>query len=134
FLAPTAMETLQQVLNVEAVPPRRFQPELARDLETICLKCLRKEPRHRYVSAAELAEDLRRFRAGEPILARPLGRIARGWRWCRRNPPVAALLTLAWLLLITGQPVSLFSASNRAAAPNNPRPTQIKPTSTNRRK
>src|SRR5262249_20795594 len=67
FRASNVVETLRQVLQEEPVPPSRLQPGLARDLETVCLKCLRKEPGRRYPSAAALAEDLRRFLAGEPI-------------------------------------------------------------------
>src|SRR5581483_280031 len=64
--------------------------------------CLQKEPGRRYASAVDLAEDLRRFQVGEPIQARPSGRLERGWRWCRRNPAVASLLALVVLLLVGG--------------------------------
>jgi tetratricopeptide (TPR) repeat protein len=105
FLGPDAYAVLTRVLHEEVVPVRRLQPALPRDLETICLKCLRKEPGTRYASALELAEDLRRFQQGEPILARPAGRAERLAKWARRRPAVAALsgaLLAATLLLIGG--------------------------------
>ena len=102
FQAPTILETLEQVRSQEPVPPSRLQPKLPRDLETICLKCLFKEPRKRYASAHELAEDLRRFLEGRPIQARPVGGTERLWRWCWRNPLVTALLGLVAVTLIGG--------------------------------
>jgi serine/threonine protein kinase len=92
FKAATQLDTLLLVLSEEPVPPRQLQPQVPRDLETICLKCLQKEPKKRYASAADLAEDLRRFGAGEPIQARPAGRWERGVKWAKRRPAVAALL------------------------------------------
>src|SRR5262249_59812469 len=97
FLAATVLETLEQVKSAEPVPPRRLRPDLSRDLDTICLTCLRKEPARRYAGADLLAEDLRRFGAGEAIRARPVGPVERAWRWCRREP---ALATLAAALVI----------------------------------
>jgi WD40 repeat protein len=99
FNAVNLMDTLTQVIQEEPVPPRRLQPKLPHDLETICLKCLHKDQRKRYASAEQLADDLRRFRNGEPILARPVGRVERLGRWCRRNPRVASLLGV--LLLVS---------------------------------
>jgi serine/threonine protein kinase/WD40 repeat protein len=95
----TPLDTLQQVLSVEPVPPSRLQPKVPHDLETICLKCLHKEPQRRYASALALAEDLQRFQCDRPIQARRTGPLERTWRWCRRNPAVAALLTSVGLLL-----------------------------------
>jgi serine/threonine protein kinase/WD40 repeat protein len=99
FKAQTVLETLQQVQSVEPVPPSQLQPKLPRDLATITLKCLQKEAAKRYASALDLAEDLRRYVVGEPIRARPIGRVERLWRWCRRNPAVAALAAAVLLLL-----------------------------------
>ena len=94
FRGTTALETLEQVKNAEPVPPSRLVPGLPRDVETIALKCLQKEPEKRYDSAAALAEDLRRFLGGEPIVARPVPLWERGWRWCRRNPSLAGIVRL----------------------------------------
>jgi tetratricopeptide (TPR) repeat protein len=105
FKGTTVLETLEQVKNDEPIPPRRFRPGLPRDLETICLKCLEKAPAGRYTSALDLAEDLRRFRAGEPIQARRVGLGTRLVKWARRRPAVAALAALcvtAGLALLIG--------------------------------
>jgi WD40 repeat protein len=102
FKGSTWRETLEQVCTEEPVAPRRLQPKLPRDLDTICLKCLQKDPARRYASARQLGEDLDRFLRGEPILARPAGRIERLGRWCRRNPGVASLTALVVLLLVGG--------------------------------
>jgi tetratricopeptide (TPR) repeat protein len=95
FNAESAAETHHQVIFQDPASPRLLNPKIPRDLETICLKCLRKEPERRYVSAAALADDLRRFGEGRPIQARPVGWAERLWRWGRRNPTAAALLATA---------------------------------------
>jgi serine/threonine protein kinase/WD40 repeat protein len=97
FKAATVLDTLAQVLADEPVPPRRLQPKVPRDLQTLCLKCLEKDPARRYPSAAALADELRRFLDDRPIRARPVGPVTRLARWCRRNPAWAALAGLAGL-------------------------------------
>jgi serine/threonine protein kinase/tetratricopeptide (TPR) repeat protein len=92
---------LQQILTEEPRPPRQLNDKIPRDLETIALKCLAKEPDRRYPTAAALAADLRRHLQGEPILARPVGRAERCWRWARRNPRVAVLSAVVLLLAAT---------------------------------
>jgi tetratricopeptide (TPR) repeat protein len=100
FRGADVLETLAQVRDEEPVPPRRFQRQLPRDLETICLKCLQKEPSRRYASAAALADDLARFLAGEPIQARPVGVWERGLKWARRRPLGAALVVVSLAALV----------------------------------
>jgi WD40 repeat protein len=100
FRAETALETLQQVLTEEPVSLTRLRPGVPRDLETICLKCLQKEPRRRYPNADALAEDLRRYMDGRPIQARPVGTLEQLWRWCRRNPALATVGGLAVAALL----------------------------------
>jgi serine/threonine protein kinase len=94
FLADTPFETLRQVVSAEPIPVSRLRTNLPRDLETICLKCLEKDPGERFASAEALAEDLRRFLAGEPIRARPPGWVEQLWRWSHRNRLVASLAAL----------------------------------------
>lgn len=100
FLAASATQTILQVLSEEPMAPTRLQPHLSTDLVTICMKCLQKEPVKRYQGAEALAEDVRRFLAGEPILARPVSQMERAWRWCKRKPAVAALSASVFVLLL----------------------------------
>ena len=90
FRAATVLETIAQVMRDDPVPPSSLVPKLPRDLETICLKCLHKDPRRRYASAAELADELRRFLSGRPIAARPAGAAERAWKAAKRRPALAA--------------------------------------------
>jgi serine/threonine-protein kinase len=99
FRAATSAETVQQVISQDPAPPSRLNDQVPRDLETICLKCMHKEPGRRYVGAATLADDLRRFVEGRPIQARPVSPGERLWRWSRRNPTAAALLATALALV-----------------------------------
>ncbi len=100
FRAETATETLLQVLHDEPVPPSRLRPGCPRDLETVCLKCLRKEPGRRYASAEALAEDLERFLDGKPVVARRVTAAERAFKWARRRPAAAALIGLVGALLL----------------------------------
>jgi len=104
FRGTTALDTLQMVQTAEPIPLVRLQPNLPRDLNTICMKCLEKDPQRRYASAAALADDLRRFLDGRPILARPTSQLERLCKWARRHPSSALLLTLLFLfpLMIAG--------------------------------
>jgi WD40 repeat protein len=97
FRAETPVETVLQVLEQEPVRPRALNPAVGRDLETICLKCLQKDPARRYESALALAEDLERWLAGEPTLSRPPGGLERAARWVRRRPAQAALIAVSGL-------------------------------------
>jgi serine/threonine-protein kinase len=92
---------LQQILTEEPRPLRQLNDKIPRDLETIALKCLAKEPDRRYATAGALAADLRRYLRGEPILARPVGRAERCWRWAKRNPRMAILSAVVLLLAAT---------------------------------
>jgi WD40 repeat protein/tRNA A-37 threonylcarbamoyl transferase component Bud32 len=106
----TRQVILHQVLYEEPYPPRRRNHKVPRDLETIALKAMARSPARRYATAGALAEDLRRFLAGRPILARPVGRLERLRRWCRRNPAVAGLLAAVALLLVSAAVVSTAAA------------------------
>src|SRR5216117_459051 len=111
FQAESFESVINQLLNTEPVSPRLLNSSVPPDLETICVKCLQKEPSRRYQSAQELAEELDRFLRDEPIHARPITRAERTWRWCRRNPVVAGLgaaLVLLLLALAIGSPIAAF--------------------------
>ncbi len=100
FQGATKLETIEQVCEQEPVPPRRLQPRVPRDLETICLKCLRKDPLHRFASALELADDLRRFLDGKPIKARPVKPWERAGKWIKRNKARTALAATVLTLVL----------------------------------
>ncbi|MBS0660279.1 MAG: protein kinase [Verrucomicrobia bacterium] len=102
FRAATSLETLQRAQTEAPARPSQQTRNLHRDLETICLKCLEKNPAHRYASALALAEELERYGRGEPIQARPVSALAQLWRWARRNPALAASLAGLLVVLISG--------------------------------
>ncbi len=110
FQADTVLDMLQQVRSAEPVPPTNLRARLPRDLDTICLKCLEKDPKRRYTSAAELATELRRFLAGQPILARPVSSVEMFVRWVRRHPTRAAFVAMSFVaaLALCGSIVGLF--------------------------
>jgi serine/threonine protein kinase len=110
FGARDRLELIEQIKNQEPPRPRSLRPAIPRDLETVVLKAMSKDPQRRYPSAQALADDLRRWRAGEPVLARPVGPMGRAWRWARRYPAVAGLLALVLLVLAAGTAVSLLFA------------------------
>jgi len=105
FQGETLTDVLHQVVNDDPLAPRVLTPRIPHDLETICLKCLEKQPARRYQTAQELADELGRFLRDEPIKARPITRFEQGWRWCRRNPALASLgaaLVLVFTLGFSG--------------------------------
>jgi WD40 repeat protein len=108
FQSDNPLDTLLQVIQQEPVAPRQLNARVPRDLETICIKCLSKEPRKRYSSALDLAADLDRFLAGKPIHARRIGPVGRAWRWCRRNPVVAGLSAALVFALVDGLVTSIL--------------------------
>jgi WD40 repeat protein/serine/threonine protein kinase len=111
FQGETLSDVLNQVINNEPLAPRLLLPGVARDLETICLKCLEKEPSSRYETAQDLRDELGRFLRHEPIEARPASQLEKGWRWCRRKPAIAALSATTFLLLVVlaiGSSIAFF--------------------------
>ena len=114
FRGDSAAETERQVISEEPAWPSKLNAKVPRDLETICLKCLQKEPAHRYETAAALADDLARFREGRSIRARPVGWAARAWRWSKRNPTGAALVATALALAITFGAGGIWFVQQRA--------------------
>ena len=119
FQAASAMEILRQVVDDEPIPPRRLNREVDADIETLCLKCLEKDPARRFASAGELAAELARYLNHEPILSRPIGAVTRAWRWCLRRPYVAASIGLAIALfaaITVGIPYLIWQQSLLALA------------------
>ncbi len=113
FQAATAYDILSQVIHDEPIPLRRFNRNIDRDLETICLKCLEKDPDHRYATAGKLAGDLDCYLEGRPIAARPVGLIGRAWKWCKRKPLVAGL-SAAFVVSLLGGAIAASYFSVRA--------------------
>jgi Protein kinase domain len=118
FKGATAAETIHQVIYQQPVPVRALNSAVLIDLETVCMKCLEKEPARRYGSAAMLGDDLARFLSGRPVMARPVGPANRAWRWTRRNPVLAGAVATVTLSLLTGAAVSYshYRAADKARA------------------
>ena len=116
FVAESTVDTIRQVVDNDPASPRSLNPAIPRDLDTICLKCLAKEPHRRYGTANLLAEDLQRFLDGRPVVARPIGNTARAWRWCRRNPVVSVLSLSIVALLLIGTIISSWQAIRLSTA------------------
>lgn len=109
FVSANVMDTLRQIRDDDPLSPRRLQSSIPRDLQTICLHCLAKDPNHRYATAEELADDLRRFRQHEPIRIRPAPAWEHAWKWCRKRPAHTALIVLGLLLSMGGFSAALVT-------------------------
>jgi WD40 repeat protein/tRNA A-37 threonylcarbamoyl transferase component Bud32 len=116
FMAGTVQETLRLVYETDPIPPRTLNPDVPRDLDTICLKCLEKDPARRYATAQALADELNRFLKGEPILARPVSPAEQAWRWCRRHPALASLAATVVVALIASSVLLVRERAARARA------------------
>jgi WD40 repeat protein/tRNA A-37 threonylcarbamoyl transferase component Bud32 len=117
FVSNSLPELMRQVATEEPLSPQLLNPSVPRDLATVCLKCLAKRPADRYGSARQFGDDLRRFLRHEPVVARPIGRSEKLWRWCRRQPALAASLGLALFMFVAGGGIATwqwFRADNEA--------------------
>jgi eukaryotic-like serine/threonine-protein kinase len=108
FVGESAADTERKVMHEDPIAPSRLHPNIPRDLETICLKCLQKDPARRYASAQDLADDLHRFLDGKPVIARPIGMVERTCKWARRRPTVAALVAIVILFLTASTGVAAW--------------------------
>ena len=140
FERDSVLDTLQAVRECPADPPSRLNHKVPRDLEVICLKALEKEPRRRYASARELADDLNRWLKGEPVIARPVSSQVRAWMWCRRRPAIAGLSAALALVAIAGLVARALSGGPpsptpgpRRRAPRKPRRMRPGPSRTRKR-
>src|SRR5262249_3515139 len=111
FRADSPVETMRQVVENDPVPPRLLNGAVPRDLETICLKCLEKQPKRRLATALRVAGELGRFLRDEPLHVRPASAVEKGWRWCRRNRALASTIGLGFALAVIvgiGSPFALY--------------------------
>ncbi|MFO1007784.1 MAG: serine/threonine-protein kinase [Planctomycetaceae bacterium] len=111
FVSSSVVETLRMISNDDPLPPRRLQTSIPRDLETICLHCLAKDPGRRYATAEDLADDLHRYRFGEPIRVRPISVVEHVWKWCRRRPAQATLIAVFLLGTVAAFAATAIHAS-----------------------
>jgi len=116
FVASSIPETIRQILDKQPVSLRELNSSVHRDLETICLKAIQKDPGRRYAHCKDLADDLQRYLDGVPIIARPVSRAERVWRWCRRNPGIAAMIGSVGILAISTMAAIAIGYRNTSAA------------------